>query len=272
MSSLFRDADPPRSLRWALRLLALGIGAVHTAVAIRSQSMNEDGIGYLDLGEAWWRADWDAVINITWSPLYAWIVGGVVHFTQPAIRWEFPVVQLANFAIYALALRRDVKNPFPPESDEVGKAEDKEADGKARAEAEDDKKDARAAAKDARDEDRPKTPVKPLAIDWDGLAQRVTRVPVPADNIDGLAVTRGFILFTRAGAPFYGRDSDRKTALHIFDVKKREASELLDDVQGYALSDDGQKALRILAKWQALREVATVLSAWSWRANHLGES
>lgn len=145
--------------------------------------------------------------------------------------WNFATSRTT--AIYALALRKDVKNPFPPESDEVGTSA-KEADEKGAPPSD---------GKDARKEDEPKAPVKPFAIDWDGLAQRVTKVPVPADNVDGLAVTRGFILFTKGGAPFYGRDSDRKTALHIFDVKKREASELLDDVQGYALSDDGKKAL-----------------------------
>jgi len=104
MTSLLRDTDPPAWLRWAFRLLALGIGALHTVVAIRSQSMNDDGIGYLDLGLAWWQGDWDAVINLTWSPLYAWIVGGVIQLTQPSVWWEFPVVQITNFFLYALAL------------------------------------------------------------------------------------------------------------------------------------------------------------------------
>jgi hypothetical protein len=104
MTFLFRDTDPPGWLRWAFRLLALGIGALHTVVAIRSQSMNEDGIGYLDLGQAWWLGDWDSVMNLTWSPLYAWIIGGVVELTQPSGWWEFPVVQICNFVIYVLAL------------------------------------------------------------------------------------------------------------------------------------------------------------------------
>jgi hypothetical protein len=104
MTFLFRDTDPPGWLRWAFRLLALGIGALHTVVAIRSQSMNEDGIGYLDLGRAWWQGDWDSAMNLTWSPLYAWVIGGVVELTQPSVWWEFPVVQICNFFIYVLAL------------------------------------------------------------------------------------------------------------------------------------------------------------------------
>jgi hypothetical protein len=104
MTFLFRDAVPPKWLPWAFRLLALSIGALHTLIAIRSQSMNEDGIGYLDLGEAWLAGDWDAAINITWSPLYAWIVGAAVELSDPSAWWEFPVVQMTNFLIYAAAL------------------------------------------------------------------------------------------------------------------------------------------------------------------------
>ena len=97
-------AAPPRWLRWGFRLLALALGGLHTAMAVRSQSMNEDGIGYLDLGDAWWQGHWDAAVNTTWSPLYAWIVGGVVNLTNPSVWWEFPTVQITNFGIYVLAL------------------------------------------------------------------------------------------------------------------------------------------------------------------------
>ena len=104
MRSLFDDSDPPRWLRWSLRLLALGIGALHTLVAMRSQSMNEDGIAYLDLGQAWLQHDWDAVINSTWGPLYAWLIGGAVELADPSPQSEFPLVQAVNFLIFCAAL------------------------------------------------------------------------------------------------------------------------------------------------------------------------
>jgi hypothetical protein len=104
MRSLFDDSDPPQWLRWSLRLLALGIGALHTLVAMRSQSMNEDGIAYLDLGRAWLQHDWDAVINSTWGPLYAWILGGAVELAEPSLQSEFPLVQAVNFLIFCVAL------------------------------------------------------------------------------------------------------------------------------------------------------------------------
>ena len=82
-----------------------------------------------------------------------------------------------------------------------------------------------------------------MKIDFDGLAERVARVPVEADNITGLFVVKGYLLYSTAGAAFYGRDSYAKAALHIFDMKDRKASELVDDISGWAISADGSKVL-----------------------------
>jgi 4-amino-4-deoxy-L-arabinose transferase-like glycosyltransferase len=91
-------------IRNALRILALGLGAAHTTVAVLKQSINEDGIGYLDLGDALMRGDWDMAVNGIWSPLYAAFLGLVLKLFDPGIRWEFPAAQITNFIIYALAL------------------------------------------------------------------------------------------------------------------------------------------------------------------------
>lgn len=101
---LTSGADAPRWLRNLLRFVALALGAAHTGAAILSQSMNEDGINYLDMGAAYFDGHWETAVNAIWSPLYAWIVGAVVGVLEPSIRWEFPVVQLTNLAIYASTL------------------------------------------------------------------------------------------------------------------------------------------------------------------------
>jgi len=134
--------------------------------------------------------------------------------------------------IFALALRKDVANPFAPESDEVNAAD-----------AKDEKKDAD--KKDGDEKDAKKEaakPPKPVVVEWDGLASRVVRVPVEADNLDGLTVTKTALLYAKEGAPFYGRDS-RKTEIAIYDLKEREESVLVADVDGWAVSDDGKKVL-----------------------------
>jgi hypothetical protein len=91
-------------IRNALRILALGLGAVHTTVAILKQSINEDGIGYLDIGDAIMRGDWEMAVNGIWSPLYAAFLGLTLELSDPGIRWEFPAAQITNFIIYGIAL------------------------------------------------------------------------------------------------------------------------------------------------------------------------
>ncbi len=135
--------------------------------------------------------------------------------------------------VFAYALRKDVANPFAPESDEVTvDAKDGAKDEKT---AEAGKKGK--APKAAKEDD------KPLVIDFDGLGARAVRVPVDADNIEGLSAIKGNLFYTTSGAPFYGRKSYTDTKLVVFSMKDREASTLADDVDGYALSADGSKVL-----------------------------
>lgn len=104
MSLLRADNTGARWLRNTMRILALGLGAAHTTVAVLRQSMNEDGIDYLDMGTAYLRGDWEMALNGIWSPLYSWILGAVIHLFEPTIRWEFPAAQITNFFIYATAM------------------------------------------------------------------------------------------------------------------------------------------------------------------------
>ncbi|MBI4915937.1 MAG: PD40 domain-containing protein [Acidobacteria bacterium] len=145
--------------------------------------------------------------------------------------WNYAITRTTG--IFALTLQKDGPSPFPPRSDEV--TSDEKKDDKA-----DKAKGAKTKDEKAKEEEPKKEPVK---IDFDGLASRVTAVPVEADNIDGLAVTKTAILYVKAGSPFYGRDSYAKPQLMIYDLKEREESALVDDIGGYALSDDGSKLL-----------------------------
>jgi len=133
--------------------------------------------------------------------------------------------------IFALALRKDVKHPFPPESDEVTIGEnEKEEKGKEKAE------------KEEKGEEK-KEEKEYIKIDFEGLAGRVARVPVSADNYQGLSASKGHLLYVGGGAFYYGRERDRKLALQIFSLKDRKATTLAEDISGYALSQDGSKVL-----------------------------
>jgi tricorn protease len=136
--------------------------------------------------------------------------------------WNFTVDR--EDGVYVLALREDVKHPFPPKSDEVTLDEEKEE-------------------KEAEEKKEEKKSKKYITIDFEGLSQRVARVPVDADNYTGLTAADGKILFVRQGPFYYGRSSDTKPALHIFDIEEREDKTLVEEMNGYALSHDGKKVL-----------------------------
>jgi len=143
---------------------------------------------------------------------------------------EFDYAGNRNMDVVAYTLRKDVAHPFPPESDEVGAAPERKEDGEKKAD---------------KPADAPKGPMA-VRIDWDGFEQRGVRVPVPADNLGGLEAIRGFLLYTKASPFVYGETTGRRNAgssLWIFDLKKRQESELLPEVQGWTLSQDGTKIL-----------------------------
>ena len=138
------------------------------------------------------------------------------------VEWNFATN--LQTGIFALTLRKDVKHPFPPESDEVTMGEMEEED------------------KDEKGQDK-KEKKKYIKIDFDGLAERVTRAPIEPANIDGLSVTKEHLIYRSSGAVFYGRDSYEKSKLKIFTFEKREDKVLVKDISNYALSADGKKLL-----------------------------
>ena len=156
------------------------------------------------------------------------------------VEWNFAGNRTTG--IFAMTLRADVANPFAPESDEVTLDE-----AGVRGQGSGDRKDESAKRGDKgkaeKGKEEKKDEAKPVRIDFDGLASRVAPVPVEADNIDGAVATQGDLLYSTSGAFFYGRESYAKRALHVFDMKERKASELADDVGGWAVSADGSKVL-----------------------------
>jgi tricorn protease len=130
-----------------------------------------------------------------------------------------------NFGIFALALRKDVANPFAPEEDTVSLAEEK----KGGEEKKDGKKEAKKEAGFTR-------------IDFDGLASRVARVPVPFDDYGSLSAAEGRLIFVKQPPNTFG-DPPFKPSLQVFTFKDRKAVTLAESVGGYALSQDGSKVL-----------------------------
>jgi hypothetical protein len=80
--------------------IALGTGQAW----INRYAMNQDGMSYLDVGDAFFRRDWAQAISGYWSPMYCWFVGLALHLVRPSIWWEFITVHVVNLLIYFAAL------------------------------------------------------------------------------------------------------------------------------------------------------------------------
>jgi tricorn protease len=164
---------------------------------------------YFDSGFPAWDPDGNYLYYIS-NHDFAPLISGV----------EFDYATNRQGNIYAMALRKDGKNPFPPESDEVALTK------------EETKKDEKKA-----------DPPKDLAIDFDGIERRVARVPLEGNNYSNLRAKSGHLIYA-VNAPFYyGRQADTKNSVRIFSFKDRKETTLLEDTQGFQLSHDGSKLL-----------------------------
>jgi tricorn protease len=172
--------------------------------------------------------------NPAWDPTGSYLYFISTREFAPQIsNIEFNYATNRDSYIYAMALRKDVKHPFPPESDEVAVTKPKD-EGAAPAEP---KKEGEAP--------KPATPppAKPFVIDFDGIDARVARAPLGADNYGGLATKPGFLIYGVGPAFYYGRQGDRPAQLKLYSLKDRKETVLVEDAGGLALSRDGAKAL-----------------------------
>ncbi len=184
--------------------------------------------------------------NPAWDPQgnYLYFIS-TREFAPQISQIEFNFASNRSSLIYALALRKDVKHPFPPESDEVtiGKP-DAEKPKPAEGPSPQPTPGEQGKEKPAQ-ETKPEAQKPPatMVIDFDGIVARAARVPVPPENYGGLSAKAGHLLYGVGPAFFYGRQGDRPAQLRIYSIKDRKETMLADDVRGYVLSDDGSKVL-----------------------------
>jgi tricorn protease len=170
--------------------------------------------------------------------------------------------------VYLAVLSKDEKSPLAPESDEENKAkdekkpdQDKDKDkGKDKAgdhtrEKSKDKskgEDKSSANKDKDDKSKDKDKDKDkkdeavvVKIDMEGLGQRILSLPIPAKNYLNMLPGKSGILFLAEG-PMVLTDDDQPSVnetIQKFDLSKRKVDKLMEDVNDFAVSFDGEKIL-----------------------------
>ncbi len=151
--------------------------------------------------------------------------------------------------VYLVTLRADTPSPFAPQSDEAevkkagasaeakpGETKRKTTETKTEAKTEEEKKEKKESAEKEKKE--------PFRIDLDGIQNRVVALPTPPENMGALGASKDYVFYITT--PIFGLSgplADEGFALHIFDMKKRKDSVLINGATGYALSFDGKKLL-----------------------------
>lgn len=94
-------APSPRTVRRVAWIAGVVVAAAE-AYAGRHH-LNPDGLQYLDMGQAWFEADWETALNGYWSPLYAVVIGAALELSGTWGTHEVVVAHAVNFAIFLAA-------------------------------------------------------------------------------------------------------------------------------------------------------------------------
>ncbi len=159
--------------------------------------------------------------------------------------------------VYVAVLNKDEKSPLAPESDEEKPKEEAKADqekektkeqpndagkGKKKSGSEADKD--KSADKDKDDKDKKEEPVV-VKIDIDGIGQRILSLPIPPKDYLNMLGGKSGILFLSEGPLVVTEDDQPNVSQTIqkFDLSKRKVDKVLEDVNDFAVSFDGEKIL-----------------------------
>ena len=190
--------------------------------------------------------------NPAWSPdgKYLWFTSSR-HENPVGSDLDFDFAFLKTGGIYAIALAKDTASPVAPKSDEADSAPDKDdakmdddAQRKKAAKAVKDTANAKGSAADEKQPPDRTAAIAPIRIDLDGLMARAVALPVDASNIAQLDVRGSRIFYlTQPIGLIDGQLKGEKSALRFYDLKKRKASVVTEDVDAYSLSLDGERVL-----------------------------
>jgi tricorn protease len=152
-------------------------------------------------------------------------------------------------SIYVAVLNQDEKSPLAPESDEEKSKEEKKADqdkdktgdesGKAKG------KNKPAEDSKTADDKAKKDDTVAVKVDMEGISQRILSLPIPAKNYVNMLGGKSGILFLSEGPLVITEDDYPNVALTIqkFDLGKRKVDKVLEEVNDFAVSFDGEKIL-----------------------------
>lgn len=180
--------------------------------------------------------------SATWDPKGKWLYFISGRFMNPhgsVIDWSFVVEDIER--IYALALDTATTSPYQYTEDSADSTKDGDKDKDKDGEKSDKKDD-----KDKKDKDKDKEEKVTVKIVWGGLADRIVEIPVDPGNFSGLSAIEGKLYYLAypsegwRGGEAHDGDGPR-SALHMFDIKKKKDYTVVKGASSYTLSADLKK-------------------------------
>ena len=152
-----------------------------------------------------------------------------------AREWNYAVNRATG--IFAFTLTPDVEHPLAPRD-----AEEKGLDAN-----DDEGKD------NGNDEDSGSDRAESTEIEFEGLSERIVRIPVDSANYRSLVAVPGGVVFVETDAFYYGRGSERSPRLRMYSLQDRETVDFPDAFRLADISADGRRALgRRSDNWQVI--------------------
>ncbi|HEX8091590.1 MAG TPA: PDZ domain-containing protein, partial [Blastocatellia bacterium] len=137
-------------------------------------------------------------------------------------------------SVYVVVLRKDLPSPLAPESDEEKVQEAQKG------------ADAAAQPGAPAGPDKPAEKKEPVTvtIDLDNIGQRILALPIPARNYTGMEAGKAGLLYLLEVAPGVGGlFGDGPRTLHKFDLEKRKMDKVIEGINAFLLSANGEKML-----------------------------
>jgi tricorn protease len=149
-------------------------------------------------------------------------------------------------SVYLCVLKKDLPSPLAPESDEEKDAEEKKGEERNEdkpAEQSGEKKADVAAASNPGDKTADKKEPPKVTIDFDNISQRILALsPITNRNFVGLAAGKAGTLFLLEYPQDAGPGVTGAT-LHKFTLEKRKLDKVIDNLNSFELSENGEKML-----------------------------
>lgn len=159
------------------------------------------------------------------------------------------IARPVTYSLYAVVLQTNVPSPVAPQSDDEKPGDSFQSDESppTPVKTNDNSRLAgsiaeKSAGKDEEGKTNAAATVR-VVIDFQNISQRIVSLPVPARNYTDLRAGKTGILFLLEGPQVVNTGKPDRFNVQRFDLEKRKGEQILDGIELFALSADGEKML-----------------------------